>query len=111
MYKTGKKYLMGRVECEIVDGYGKTVDYNVEELGIPNHSWTAVSLNKKWYLADATWSSGSFDLQANKFIKDYDDGYFLAEPQLFALDHYPLDSTWLLSTEKFTKDDFVQVVF
>lgn len=85
---TGYAYLikelsfLANIECVIVDGYGRSVFSNVESLDMANHSWNAVKLNNKWYLCDATWSSGYF--LDHVFIKDYNDGYFLADPVLFA---------------------------
>lgn len=84
------------VDCKIIDGYGRHATMNIREASVPNHSWNAVFLNNKWHLCDATWSSGSFDTDKNRFIPDYNDGYFLAPPQLFVKSHYPLDSNWLL---------------
>ncbi len=88
--------LLADIECEIVNGYGRTVDSNIETLEMANHSWNAVKLNKKWYLCDATWSSGYLN-ENNTFIKNYNDGYFLANPNLFAKNHYPINTKWLLN--------------
>ena len=99
---TGYAYLikelcfMANLESEIVDGYGRTTTTNVDKLELANHSWNAVKLNNKWYLADATWSSGYFD-DYNIFVNDYNDGYFLTDPILFAKSHYPLEKEWLLN--------------
>ncbi|ULC58479.1 hypothetical protein MBM09_11165 [Flaviramulus sp. BrNp1-15] len=96
------------IECEIVDGYSRTVNTNVTKIDIPNHSWNAVHLSNKWYLVDATLASGVFFINQNKFIKDYNDGYFLAEPELFAKNHYPLDEKWLLLERKPDLNQFVK---
>lgn len=97
---TGYAYLvrelciLADIECEIINGYGRTAAANAEELEMTNHSWNAVKLNDKWYLCDATWSSGyTYD---NHFVNDYNDGYFLADPVLFAQNHYPVQRKWLL---------------
>jgi transglutaminase/protease-like cytokinesis protein 3 len=52
-------------------------------------------LNGKWYLCDATWSSGYLD-EKDSFIKVYNDGYFLTDPILFGKSHLPTDSNWSL---------------
>src|SRR5690606_27087132 len=62
------------ITCEVIDGYGRTPQANIEGDGIPNHSWNAVQLNNAWYLCDATWSSGTNDPQQAKFIKKYNKG-------------------------------------
>ena len=99
---TGYAYLikelsfLANIECEIVNGYGRAVDSNVDTLEMANHSWNAVKINNKWYLCDATWSSGYMDSNST-FVKDYNDGYFLTDPILFERNHYPLQKKWLLN--------------
>lgn len=100
---TGYAYLikelcfLANIEAKIIDGYGRTTTTNIANLEIANHSWNAVKLNNKWYLCDATWSSG-YTLPNGYFVSDYNDGYFLTEPLLFAQNHYPLHKKWLLNT-------------
>ncbi|MBD0833075.1 transglutaminase domain-containing protein [Aestuariibaculum sediminum] len=102
---TGYAYLikelcfLAQIDCVIINGYGRTANANVESLELVNHSWNAVNLNNKWYLCDATWSSG-YNLIGSGFIKSYNDGYFLTNPELFALNHYPVDKKWLLNNDK-----------
>jgi len=99
---TGYAYLIkelcfiANIESEIIDGYARSVDRNVEKLESLNHSWNAVKLNNKWYLCDATWSSG-YMINGHSFVPDYNDGYFLTEPILFAKNHYPLQKKWFLN--------------
>lgn len=108
---TGYSYIikelcqLANIECVIVNGYGRTVSVNIESLEMVNHSWNAVKLNNKWYLCDATWSSGYFD-DKNKFVPDYNEGYFLAAPELFAKNHYPEDLQWAL-TDAIDDKEFV----
>ncbi|WP_378177918.1 transglutaminase domain-containing protein [Aquimarina sp. SS2-1] len=109
---TGYAYLikelcyLANINCVIVDGYGRSVESNVKELKIANHSWNAVRLNNKWYLCDATWSSGYLN-EYNSFVKAYNDGYFLTEPNLFGKNHFPLEEKWLL-TKSVTANNFVK---
>lgn len=99
---TGYAYLIRELciyaglRCEIVDGYGRTMNTNIGNEADLNHSWNAVRINNKWYLCDATWSAGSIDLQKRKFVKNYNDCYFLADPAVFIRNHYPLDTAWTL---------------
>ncbi|MEE9407015.1 MAG: transglutaminase domain-containing protein [Polaribacter sp.] len=105
---TGYAYLLktmtsiANVDCKIINGYGRNNSANIGKLSIPNHSWNAVFLNNKWYLVDATWASGYTDLNKNKFIFDYNDGYFLTEPKLFVKNHLPLNKKWMLLENKIT---------
>ena len=110
---TGYAYLVSElaaladINCKIIDGYGRTVTTNIGGEGIPNHSWNAVLLNNKWYLCDATWSSGEFNLDKGEFIRDYNDGYFLSTPSLFVKNHYPLDTAWVLMNNKPQLNEFL----
>lgn len=96
------------LSCVIVNGYGRTAQANIGGVGIPNHSWNAVQLNNKWYLCDATWSSGAIDTEEGKFVKQFNEAYFLADPSLFARNHYPLDSMWMLLESKPTLHEFLK---
>jgi hypothetical protein len=93
--------------CKIIHGYGRTVEANIGGPGIPNHSWNAIQLYNKWYLCDATWSSGAIDPEKAMFVTKYNDAYFLADPSLFVRNHYPLDSAWMLLDHKPTLTAFL----
>ncbi|WP_298496238.1 transglutaminase domain-containing protein [uncultured Algibacter sp.] len=99
---------LANITCKIVDGYSRTTSRNVGEIDFPNHSWNAVKLNGKWYLVDATMASGYFNINTYKFVQDYNEGYFLASPNLFNKKNYPLNSKWLLSENKPTINQFVK---
>lgn len=101
---TGYAYLIKEManlagfQSEIVNGYGRTPTLLLEENGPPNHSWNTVKLDGQWYLCDATWSAGKImiDDTGPRFEADYDDVYFLPDPNLFAKNHYPLEPSMSL---------------
>lgn len=93
--------------CVIIDGYGRNVSSNVGGSGNANHSWNAVRLHNKWYLCDATWSSGAYDTELFRYVKKFDPSYFLADPSSFAHNHYPLDSSWMLLLHRPTLEQFL----
>ena len=95
-YLVKKLATLAKIECEIVDGYGRTSMIDVEKLDAPNHSWNAVKINNKWYLCDPTWASGIPNPDTQKFMFFYNDGFFLANPKLFAINHFPAEEKWLL---------------
>ncbi len=99
--------LFAGINSFMVDGYGRTIQSNIGGHGIANHTWNAVKLNNQWYLCDATWSSGAIDTEKGEFVKKYDDAYFLLDPSLFARNHYPLDTTWMLLDTKPTLETFL----
>ena len=74
---------------------------------IRDSSWNAVKLNKNWYLCDPTWASGIPNLETNEFKFYYNDGYFLANPKLFIINHFPLDKKWSLLESTPNFDEFL----
>lgn len=84
------------IECKIINGFGKTSSGNPDDLRYPNHSWNAVKLNGKWYLCDPTWASGVQNTENGRFMFSYNDGLFLASPELFSINHFPLEEQWFL---------------
>ncbi|MDF4202086.1 transglutaminase domain-containing protein [Maribacter sp. SA7] len=108
---TGYAYLVKEMAnlagfaCDIVDGYGRTPTLLLKEDSAPNHSWNRVQINDKWYLCDATWSAGeTIVVNGTPFFQsDYFDGYFLADPVLFAKNHFPIgkESDQSLKTDAF----------
>ena len=87
---------LSQIECQIIQGFAKTSTIDVSTLDMPNHAWNAVKLNGKWYLCDPTWASGTPHPETNKFEFNYNDGFFLASPELFAINHFPVEQKWLL---------------
>ena len=113
---TGYAYLvkelskLANINCEVVNGYAKTSTINTERLDMPNHSWNAVELDGKWYLCDPTWASGIPNASSFQFEFNYNDGFFLSEPKLFAVNHYPEDTKWLLLDANLpTFQDFLEM--
>ena len=92
---TGYAYLVRELAfhagltCVIVNGYAKHSGIDRNALGAINHSWNVIRLNGKWYVCDATWSSGVYNKSDQKFVKRYNDRYFLMDPELFLKTHYP----------------------
>lgn len=103
---TGYAYLvnelsrLANINCKIIHGFAKTSTIDINELDVPNHSWNAVELNGKWYLCDPTWASGTPNSSTNQFEFNYNDGFFLSNPRLFAINHYPVEKKWLLLNDQ-----------
>jgi transglutaminase/protease-like cytokinesis protein 3 len=98
---TGYAYLVRElalavgIECVIIDGYGRPPGSKLKR-GFPNHNWNAVKLNGKWYLCDPAWASGRIDRVSKEFVVKFNVSFFLAEPESFSKNHYPVDIKWLL---------------
>jgi hypothetical protein len=95
------------LECRVVDGYGRSVQSNIGGDGVANHSWNAVRLNSKWYLCDPTWSSGVVDGPTGKFVRRFNEVYFLLSPEHFSGNHYPLDTACLLTKKFLSLNEFL----
>lgn len=114
---TGYAYLvrematLAGINCKIIDGYGRTANVNIGEPAIPNHSWNAVQLNNRWYLCDPTWSSGYIEYPSFTNVHQYNDVYFLPDPELFVMNHFPLDSTWDLLDHSLSLTEFLHAPF
>lgn len=112
---TGYAYLLKEM-CNIVDikskmvnGFGKTSSVDFENLNMPNHTWNIVKLNNKWYLCDPTWSTGISFPEEGRFQFTYNDGYFLTNPKLFILNHFPIEQQFsLLGQETPSLQDFTE---
>ena len=94
------------IECEVITGFSKTVESDInKQLKKTDHAWNSVKLNGKWYLVDATWAWG-YQNEKKKFIKEYDETYFLADNEFFNKKHYPKEKKWLLSEKEVSKSNF-----
>ena len=79
LYKDFADYIGLEVEC--VPCYSKGAYYSVgDELTSTDHEYNVIKLNNKWYPIDSTWGAGHVD--GKKFIKSYNEFYFLANPEL-----------------------------
>ena len=94
------------LECETVTGFAKITP---EDIGVKltksNHSWNIIKLYGTWYLIDATWAAGNY---TNKFVKDFDDSYYLSDPRFLILSHYPEEPKYqyldtIISAETFIR--------
>ncbi len=94
---TGFAYLVRELSfhagltCHVVNGFAnpRGVTYGSESL--INHSWNEVRLNGAWYVCDATWSSGIYDRSQDRFVRKFNETWFLQERQAFDVQHKRLD--------------------
>ena len=104
------------IRSEVIIGYAKTgMNKPTQRFGV-NHYWNAVMIDSIWYLLDATWASGYLSANGDRFIREYDDKYFLTQPEIFIRDHYPDDARWTLVEhlkvpEEFRRSPFKQKSF
>ena len=82
------------IDCFPVYGYARVPD---EPLDTPNHVWAVFKISQKWFLADPTWDSNSFEYYKHEGLKEFPNNFFMTEPNEFLVRHFPLDPLWQLS--------------
>jgi transglutaminase-like putative cysteine protease len=89
------------LEVEYVVGDARTS--GTDERG-ESHAWTAVKLDGRHYLADATWNSGFPD--GRSFKKSFRTDYLFTPPEVFGIDHFPNQERWQLRDKPISRGDF-----
>jgi hypothetical protein len=88
------------LDCAFIGGHCKTFSKEWE-----SHAWNAVFIDGKWELLDATWGAG-YRNEQGKFVPEFQPGFFLTEPRIFLLNHFPDSSHWQLIPEPITAEEF-----
>jgi hypothetical protein len=93
------------VETAVIEGYAKGFDY---AYGLStrksNHAWLAVRIDGDWRLVDPTWGAGT--IIDGRFVRQVTWDYFLADPDILQLSHYPKDDTWQLAADPMKRAEF-----
>lgn len=78
------------LESKVISGYAKALPEDLdEEFTDTNHAWNSIKLDGKWYLVDATWAAGAYDYRRKKFVKGFNEYYFLTDSINFLKQHFP----------------------
>jgi hypothetical protein len=100
------------LEAVRISGYGKGYGYqpgkNVS--GPANHAWNAVKINGSWYLMDSTWGAG-YVSGDKKYVRKFDDHFFMTPPSQFIYGHFPEDAQWQLLDKPVSKQEFENLVY
>ena len=81
LYKDIALYLNLEVKC--VPCFAKGEGYIPGEkiyTSSTNHEYNVIKLDGKWYPLDSTWGAGHSN--GNKYIREFNEFYFLADPEL-----------------------------
>jgi hypothetical protein len=72
-----------------------------------NHAWNAVKIDGAWYLLDVTWDSPG--PPGSPLAKQpFETTWFLLEPELMIVAHFPTDPAWQLLAEPFDFERFAR---
>ncbi|MGB3586865.1 MAG: transglutaminase domain-containing protein [Tunicatimonas sp.] len=84
------------IKSYVVGGYSKGFGYVPKaKFTVADHAWNVISIEGNWYLIDVTWGSGGIN-EKMKFVKQFNELYFLTDPKVFVLNHLPLAPMWQL---------------
>lgn len=96
------------IQAFVVSGFSKGYGFtNRTKLENADHAWNAVKADGKWYVLDATWASGHLN-QRGKYVKSFQEKYFLANPTIFITEHLPEDPAWQLLNCPITPNEFLK---
>jgi len=87
-----------------IEGYTKGFRYKPGKKAKKNHEYNVVNIDGNWYAIDCTWGAGS--IKGDKYIKEFNDFYFLTNPEFLIKSHFPEEEKWQLTKKKYTLDDF-----
>jgi hypothetical protein len=94
------------ISCEVVYGYARNENSGIGRKINSSHAWNAVKIGSKWYLSDPTWAGGGVNPQLTRYIKDFNEVYFLVAPDDFIVNHYPIEPRWMFLLKKPTLTEF-----
>ena len=105
LYKEIALYLGLKVEC--VSCYAKGVGYEPgQKVSGTNHEYNAIFLNSNWYPLDSTWGAGH--IEGQDFKREFNEFYFLPNPELLIKSHFPEDEKWQLTEKRYTIEEFLK---
>ncbi|XP_038077461.1 uncharacterized protein LOC119745286 [Patiria miniata] len=101
------------LRCVEINGCAKNKGYNPGQYITPSdppyqHTWNAVRIDGYWHFIDCNWGvshiQGSVAFDPFRF--EYDEHYFLADPDVIIRSHFPNDPAWQLLNQQFSLQDF-----
>ncbi|MBN2105489.1 hypothetical protein JW835_15730 [bacterium] len=100
------------LNIEKISGYAKGVRYQIGDRFSDNfnHAWNAVRIGGHWELIDATWGAGYID-ESGQFIREFDDYFFLTDPEDLIYTHFPEEIRWQLLARPVSLQEFESMPF
>lgn len=91
--------------ADFIGGYSKdSASHTPTYVSKPEHAWSSVRLDGKWFLVDATWGAGT--VHDRQFHKQFSDFYFATPPEQLIFTHLPENARWQLKKPTITLDEF-----
>lgn len=95
------------LEAVVINGLAKGYGYRVGEPlnRRSRHSWNGVKIGGQWRLLDTTWGAGYINGE-NRYVRSFNDFYFMPPPADLVFSHFPRDSRWQLLKRPLTRWEF-----
>ncbi|KAK3757666.1 hypothetical protein RRG08_000177 [Elysia crispata] len=100
------------VHSIVLTGFAKGLDYRPGDKfkgNEYNHSWNAVLIDSNWYLVDSHWATRYLVSEKNmpeNLVYEYDDFYFLTDPEQLIYSHWAHKKEWQLLQQPISLADF-----
>lgn len=101
--------------CTVLTGFAKGLDYRPGDKfkGTEyNHSWNAVYIDENWYLVDSHWATRYLISEKNmpeNLVYEYDDFYFMTDPEQLIYSHWAQKAEWQLLSHPLTLQEFEEL--
>jgi hypothetical protein len=87
------------IQAEVLTGYLRSKPYQIGNRVSVNHSWNAVLIDTAWFFLDATLAAGycienEESDKIVKFVREYQNYYWLTPFERLARNHYPKNGYW-----------------
>ena len=105
LFENITSYLEIKTFC--VHGYAKGVGYQPgQKIKETNHEYNVVNIDGNWHIIDCTWGAGH--IEGKKYVKEFNEFYYMAKPELIIKTHFPAEEKWQLTEKKYTLNDFLK---
>jgi hypothetical protein len=100
------------LQVQVVPGWSKGYGFTAGQRfdGPTNHAWNALRIDGQWRLMDPTWGAGYLD-QSTRFVRRFQEHYFLTPPDAFVFDHLPQDPQWQLLERPLSAAEYEDLVY
>lgn len=87
------------IRSRVIYGYARNGPENCCPKN-PNHAWNSVQIDGRWTLFDVTWAAAS--------PKGVNDFWFMTDPDLFILNHYPVIRSRTYTEKTCSPEEFLK---
>jgi hypothetical protein len=100
------------IEAGEVTGYLRRSERRIGQMPRrPDHIWSWAMVDGRKQFFDVYLAAGTFSKKTKEFTKDFDDNYFMIQPTVLILSHYPEDSTLQNINPPLSQDEFANQPF